>query len=46
VYAMPTLNRKARIVIGWVTGAVSGRDATSLIKETDPRRSFVDASKS
>lgn len=46
VYAMPTLNRKARIVIGWVTGAVSGRDATSLIKETDPRRNFVEASKS
>lgn len=46
VYAMPTLNRKARIVIGWVTGAVSGRDATSLIKETDPRSNFVEASKS
>ncbi len=46
VYAMPTLNRKVRIVIGWITGAVSGRDATSLIKETDPRRNFVEASKS
>ncbi|PZF65124.1 pyridine nucleotide-disulfide oxidoreductase [Curtobacterium sp. MCBD17_013] len=46
VYAMPTLNRKARIVIGWLTGAVSGRDSTSLIKETDPRREFVDAANS
>ena len=45
VYAMPTLNRKARIVIGWVTGAVSGRDATSLIKETDPRQNFVEVAK-
>ncbi|VXC23225.1 hypothetical protein CURTO8I2_80001 [Curtobacterium sp. 8I-2] len=25
---------------------MSGRDATSLIKETDPRRNFVEASKS
>jgi NADH dehydrogenase len=31
--------------MGWVTGAVSGRDATSLIKETDPRRNFVEVSK-
>jgi NADH:ubiquinone reductase (H+-translocating) len=46
VYAMPTLNRKARIVIGWVTGAVSGRDSTSMIKEADPRRAFVEAAKS
>jgi NADH dehydrogenase len=46
VYAMPTLNRKVRIVLGWVTGIVAGRDSTSMIKEADPRRSFEEAAKS
>lgn len=46
VYAMPSVNRKIRIAVGWVTGAVAGRGTTSMIKESDPRRAFVDAAKS
>ncbi len=41
--AMPTYTRKWRILTGWITNFVSGRDETTLENLTDPRASFVAA---
>ncbi|HEV7948860.1 MAG TPA: NAD(P)/FAD-dependent oxidoreductase [Glaciihabitans sp.] len=41
LYAMPTLNRKVRILSGWITNFIAGRDATPLVGLGDPRAGFV-----
>ncbi|WP_165068925.1 NAD(P)/FAD-dependent oxidoreductase [Marisediminicola senii] len=41
LYAMPTLNRKARILLGWITNAVASRKPVALVNYDDPRASFV-----
>ncbi|MBF4577408.1 NAD(P)/FAD-dependent oxidoreductase [Frondihabitans sp. VKM Ac-2883] len=39
--AMPTFTRKWRILTGWVTNLVGGRDETTLENMNDPRANFV-----
>lgn len=39
--AMPTYTRKWRILTGWITNFVSGRDETTLENMNDPRAQFV-----
>ena len=39
--AMPTVNRKWRILAGWVTNFVGGRDTTPLVGLGDPRAGFL-----
>lgn len=41
LYAMPTLNRKWRILTGWITNFVGGRDQTPLVGMSDPRAGFL-----
>ncbi|MDR0482223.1 MAG: FAD-dependent oxidoreductase [Cellulomonadaceae bacterium] len=41
LYAMPTGNRKARILIGWVGQALLGREIVSLGSIEDPRKEFL-----
>jgi NADH dehydrogenase len=41
LYAMPTLNRKWRILTGWITNFVGGRDQTPLVGLKDPRAGFL-----
>jgi len=41
LYAMPTVNRKWRILTGWVTNFVGGRDQTPLVGLADPRAGFL-----
>lgn len=41
--AMPTYGRKWRILTGWITNFVGGRDETTLENLDDPRASFVAA---
>ncbi|KQR64369.1 NAD(P)/FAD-dependent oxidoreductase [Frigoribacterium sp. Leaf172] len=41
LYAMPTLNRKWRILTGWITNFVGGRDQTPLVGMADPRAGFL-----
>jgi NADH dehydrogenase len=41
LYAMPTVNRKYRILSGWVTNFVGGRDTTPLVGLGDPRAGFL-----
>jgi len=41
LYAMPTLNRKYRILSGWITNFVGGRDTTPLVGLGDPRAGFL-----
>jgi len=41
LYAMPTVNRKWRILTGWVTNFVGGRDQTPLVGLSDPRAGFL-----
>jgi NADH dehydrogenase len=45
VYAMPTVRRKLHILLGWVTGTVTGREATPIADEAAARAAFADASK-
>ena len=45
-YAMPTLERKARIFGGWAVGAVFGRDTSQLMDLETPRSAFADAAAS
>ena len=45
-YAMPTLERKARILGNWAVGMMFGRDATALMDLETPRHAFVDAANS
>lgn len=42
VLAMPTLNRKWRVLSGWVTDALAKPDITSLAAVENPRRDFVE----
>jgi len=41
LYAMPTLNRKWRILTGWITNFFGGRDQTPLVGLKDPRAGFL-----
>lgn len=41
VYAMPTTNRKAHILAGWLQQALLGRETVSLGSVEDPRHEFV-----
>ncbi|MBD8703535.1 NAD(P)/FAD-dependent oxidoreductase [Frigoribacterium sp. CFBP9039] len=41
LYAMPTLNRKWRILTGWITNFFGGRDQTPLVGMADPRAGFL-----
>ena len=41
LYAMPTVNRKWRILSGWVTNFVAGRDQTPIKALSDPRAGFL-----
>jgi NADH dehydrogenase FAD-containing subunit len=41
VLAVPTWERKIRVLAVWLTAAVSGRDIVSLAAVQDPRRAFV-----
>jgi len=43
VYAMPTGNRKARVLMGWIGQAILGREIVSLGSIEDPRREFCNA---
>jgi NADH:ubiquinone reductase (H+-translocating) len=43
VLAVPTWERKIRVLALWLTAAVSGRDIVSLAAVQDPRRAFVAA---
>ena len=45
-YAMPTLERKARILGNWAVGMMFGRDASALMDLETPRHAFVDAANS
>ncbi|MCI9889399.1 NAD(P)/FAD-dependent oxidoreductase [Micrococcales bacterium 31B] len=46
VLAMPTWNRKLRILINWFTSAFSNRDFVSVVQQEKPRQSFEDAANS
>ncbi|KQO82937.1 pyridine nucleotide-disulfide oxidoreductase [Frigoribacterium sp. Leaf263] len=46
LYAMPTLNRKWRILTGWITNFVGGRDQTPLVGMADPRAGFLEVTPS
>ncbi|GAA4683653.1 NAD(P)/FAD-dependent oxidoreductase [Frondihabitans cladoniiphilus] len=39
--AMPTYTRKWRILTGWITNFVGGRDETVIENATDPRAGFI-----
>jgi NADH dehydrogenase len=41
VLAVPTWERKLRVLAVWLTAAVLGRDIVSLAAVQDPRRAFV-----
>ncbi|ROS62437.1 NADH dehydrogenase [Frigoribacterium sp. PhB160] len=41
LYAMPTLNRRWRILTGWITNFVGGRDQTPMVGMSDPRAGFL-----
>jgi NADH dehydrogenase len=41
VLAVPSWERKIRVLAVWLTAAVSGRDIVSLAAVQDPRRAFV-----
>ena len=45
LYAMPTVNRKWRILSGWVTNFVGGRDQTPIKALADPRAGFLEVTK-
>lgn len=45
-YAMPTFERKARILGNWAVGLMFGRDASALMDLESPRHAFVDAANS
>ncbi len=42
-YAMPTLERKARVIGGWIAETVFGRDTTSVENQETPRNAFLAA---
>jgi NADH dehydrogenase len=41
VLAVPSWERKIRVLAVWLTAAVFGRDIVSLAAVQDPRRAFV-----
>ena len=41
VLAIPTWERKLRVLVVWLTALVSGRDIVSLLSVQDPRGAFV-----
>ena len=41
--AIPTWERTVRVVAGWITTLVLGRDTVGLRNLEDPRAGFVDA---
>jgi NADH dehydrogenase len=41
LYAMPTTNRKMRILAGWMTNLIAGGDTTPIVGRSDPRASFL-----
>ncbi|MGW3614381.1 hypothetical protein ACWD6N_31780, partial [Micromonospora sp. NPDC005163] len=41
VLAVPSWERKTRVLAVWLTAAVFGRDIVSLASLQDPRRAFV-----
>ena len=43
LYAMPTMNRKLRILAGWVTNLFAGGDTTPVTGHSNPRASFLRA---
>ena len=44
VLAVPSWERKIRVLVVWLTAAVFGRDIVSLAAVQDPRRAFVTGS--
>jgi NADH dehydrogenase len=43
LYAMPTTNRKMRILAGWMTNLIAGGDTTPIVGHSNPRASFLEA---
>jgi NADH dehydrogenase len=41
LYAVPTLERKVRVLAGWLTSALFGRDIVSLEDARHPRAAFI-----
>ena len=41
VLAIPTWERKLRVLVVWLTALVTGRDIVSLLSVQDPRGAFV-----
>ena len=41
--AMPTVERKFRVIFGWILAFFAGRDTTQLIDLDNPRGAFVAA---
>ncbi|WP_426998586.1 NAD(P)/FAD-dependent oxidoreductase [Pseudarthrobacter sp. N5] len=41
--AMPTVERKVRVIFGWILSLIMGRDTTQLIDLDNPRGAFVTA---
>jgi NADH dehydrogenase len=41
LYAMPTTNRKMRILAGWMTNLIAGGDTTPIVGRSNPRASFL-----
>lgn len=45
LYAVPTINRKLRVLANWIFGALFPRDFTSLPELTEPRQAFEEAAR-
>jgi NADH dehydrogenase len=43
LYAVPTWDRKVRVLTGWCVSALFGRDIVSIEDEQHPRAAFVRA---
>jgi NADH dehydrogenase len=41
--AMPTFERKFRVILNWIIGFFAGRDTTQLVDLDNPRGAFVSA---
>ncbi|MGN6408854.1 MAG: hypothetical protein ACTHMH_10935 [Curtobacterium sp.] len=41
VLAVPTWERKFRVLLVWISAVFAGRDIVSLMSVTEPRRAFV-----
>jgi NADH dehydrogenase len=41
--AMPTFERKFRVIINWIISIIAGRDTTQLLDLDNPRGAFVAA---